>query len=305
MRTIESQTERRHVTFPLLAETGKLYRSRAALFVRIIVPAFVFGYLAIWWTGERASAIWQGGVRARYALPDWHVMVSSLGIRAAGFFGSWLLYCFAFAGICGAVRAIRFGQEPDAEECLNPVRERFGPLVLTSVVLLGMTCVALGLAFASSFAVVGLLLRMKILTSPLGVAARGAYAVIMLLWLAPVTWYALAVPASTLDRLPVRAALRRSSELTDDYVVALPTLMLESVACGYIAAISPWYLYSWIAPHVGVPEWGWWMLFAAGMICSLLVQPIMFVGFSLLYEGSAARESNARESEIRAGGAKQ
>ncbi len=95
--------------------------------------------------------------------------------------------------------------------------------------------------------------------------------------------FALAMPAVVLDNRPVKEAMFRSDELTEGKWSILAALLAKSLIGGYIAAMFPFWLVSWLSRYVVIGGYPRWLLDVASMACVAGIEPVMFVGFALLY----------------------
>lgn len=102
---------------------------------------------------------------------------------------------------------------------------------------------------------------------------------------------ALAVPAVVLDDCRVGQAMFRSEELTEGKWLALAALLAKSIIGGYVAAMAPFWVSSFIPVTVPLPPWFPWILTIASPMGVAVVEPAMFVGFALLYLKTSALNS--------------
>jgi len=72
-------------------------------------------------------------------------------------------------------------------------------------------------------------------------------------------------------------------KLTQGKWLTLAALLAKSLIGGYIAGMCPFWLASLIQFSAPPPSWFWWILTIASMIAVTVVEPTMFVGFTLLY----------------------
>jgi hypothetical protein len=91
------------------------------------------------------------------------------------------------------------------------------------------------------------------------------------------------VPALILDNYGLKDALRRSAQLTRGKWAILAALLFKSVAGGYIAGMLPFWLARFIPAAVQLPSWFGWFLIAASVALVSIVEPLMFIGFALIY----------------------
>jgi hypothetical protein len=80
----------------------------------------------------------------------------------------------------------------------------------------------------------------------------------------------------------------RSDELTKGKWSILAILLIKSVVGGYIAAFLPFWLARLLLSSVPLPPGFSWLLTAASVAAVTVVEPIMFIGFALLYVKTTA-----------------
>jgi hypothetical protein len=86
-------------------------------------------------------------------------------------------------------------------------------------------------------------------------------------------------------------SLFRSDELTQGKWIELASLLFKSIAGGYIAAYSPFWLSGFFLARVSLPSWFSWLLFALSIVGVSSVDIPMFVGFAALYAQPAIADS--------------
>jgi hypothetical protein len=95
--------------------------------------------------------------------------------------------------------------------------------------------------------------------------------------------FGLAMPAVILDDYRIAKAMFLSDELTKGKWPILAVLLFKSLVGAYIAGVAPFWLARWTLAGVSLPSWFPWLLTAVSMAAVTLVEPIMFIGFALLY----------------------
>src|SRR5207247_3410246 len=91
------------------------------------------------------------------------------------------------------------------------------------------------------------------------------------------------MPAIILDDYTVANALFRSDELTEGKWLTLAVLLFKCIVVGYVAALWPFWLAQWIPNTISLPAWFPWFLWIASVMAVAFVEPVMFIGFALLY----------------------
>jgi hypothetical protein len=207
---------------------------------------------------------------------------------------SWMVFSFAFGATCIAVEEIAAGFRPSAWRSLLNVRERLGPF-LRLCILLFVLMLAIGAASGLlSTGVFRVMHRWQMHPTSIviwvvsyGIAALG---------LLVLSRFALAVPAVLLDDCRVGQAMFRSDELTQRKWLTLAALLSKSLIGGYVAAMWPFWLASFVRVTAPLPSWFPWVLTLASILGVSVVEPTMFVGFALLYLKMSA--SRAAPSEV-------
>jgi hypothetical protein len=110
--------------------------------------------------------------------------------------------------------------------------------------------------------------------------------------------FALAMPALILDDYPVGKALFRSDELTERKWLTLAVLLSKSLVGGYIAGMMPFWLARFIPADISMPSWLPWVLTGASVGGVALVEPIMFIGFALMYVKAPAASSTSPQTQV-------
>ena len=83
----------------------------------------------------------------------------------------------------------------------------------------------------------------------------------------------------------------RSDKLNEGKWPILAALLAKSVIGGYVAAMWPFWLASFIRVAAPLPSWFPWSLTVASVIGVTVVEPTMFIGFALLYLKMSALEA--------------
>ncbi len=261
-------------------EVASLYHRNAWLFLKMLLPAAIFGYMALLLCTNRANEIGEHLPRGLAILEHKVELAEMTAYRWGGFAADWVLYCFAFAGMTVAVRKLAEGEPVEVEECFQPVRERLLPFLSLSFVLWMLTIAAcLTSVFVFSF------VRIQFLA-----VFRWAQHDALLLGFATmfpgllvVSRFGLALPALILEHCKVKQSFFRSDELTESCWTILALLLLESVGGSYLAFVLPQWLAGFAIAHGFVPWWMSWAALAVGLLAGILLQPHMLVGFALLH----------------------
>jgi hypothetical protein len=109
--------------------------------------------------------------------------------------------------------------------------------------------------------------------------------------------FSLAIPALLLDDLGLWRAIVYSYELTRSNWPILTVLLFKSVVGGYVAGMLPFWLARWIPANVNLPWWFGWSLTSASVCAVTLIEPVMFIGFALLYL-KTSEQSSAEATQL-------
>src|SRR5450759_450076 len=83
-------------------DVASLYHRNTWLFLKLLLPAALFGYLAVFLSTQKADDILRYISRGAI-LNHMTEVLESDAFRIGGFLLDWLIYCFAFSGIAVAV----------------------------------------------------------------------------------------------------------------------------------------------------------------------------------------------------------
>jgi hypothetical protein len=280
--TAPSIEPERMPSLTVLRGTVHLYHSNMALFLKLIAPAVVFGYIAIFVSQERATEI----IRHLPHGPEVQYHLIELGeiwvVRVGGWLVSWLVYCFAFAGISVAVEQVDLGKAVTAAACFMPARRRLGALLRAGVLLFGGLLLLTGISMLASACVliwIAPALHFQ-LSSSASFALGSGFALLAFL---VISRFGLAIPALVLDDCGVAKSIFVSDEMTQGRWACLAVLLVESVGGSYLASVLPFWVAFAVAGNTPVPHWVPWFLDGLAIIGAALLVPNMLIGFALLY----------------------
>ncbi|HEX3740820.1 MAG TPA: hypothetical protein VHV29_14055 [Terriglobales bacterium] len=268
-------------TGKFLEEVLVLYRRNRRVFISLILPAVVIGYVSVLLARSEARSM------ARQLHPDlgnYALGIASLKIQAissAGYFVSWMAFCASFAAICFATERTVAGFAVSVRDVFVAVWERFGDFLKLSFLLLlifvGLEVMFLGGLLWTVVWLSGRLGYSRYLDIPILVSALTGVLLLIL------SRFALAMPALVLDDYEAGCAIFRSDELTRGKLSILASLLFKSVVGGYIAGMLPFWLARWIPANINLPWWFGWSLTIASVCAVTMIEPVMFIGFALLY----------------------
>lgn len=264
-----------------VTEVLRTYHSHFWLFFKITAPAVIISTIAIV-TGRN-----EGRELARHLPRGFELLAHRTEIleiwlaNLSAYLVSWVAFSFAFGAICIAVEETAAGFTPSARHSLLNVRERLGPFLRLSLLLFVLVLVAEAASGLSATGAFWALRQWHVHLSRFLIAAI-SYGVASLALLV-LSRLSLAVPAVILDDCRVGQAMFRSDELTQGKWLTLAALLAKSVIGGYVAAMCPFWLASFVRVTAPFPAWLPWILTVASVIGVTVVEPTMFVGFALLY----------------------
>jgi len=276
-----------------VAQVLRVYHVHFWLFVKLTVPAVVAGYFAVTLCRQEGHEIARHLPRGIDVLEHRIEILEIWFVNLAGWLGSWMAFSTSFAAICSVVRRIESGDPPSVSDALADLRHNLGPFVRLMFLLFGLCLLAFGIPM-SLFTGILLLefwrrLHLGGLTfSLLSVGFTGIGLLVL-------TRFALAVPAVVLDGYRIRSAMFRSDELTEGKWPILAALVSKSLIGGYLAAVAPFWLASWILRDTPLPYGFPWILTVVSMGAVTVVEPTMFIGFALLYLRTSAMPSPPSE----------
>ncbi len=263
-------------TTEFLGRVTRLYRDHFWLFIILIAPATVLGYVVQIVRRDISQSLLRSYLQGAITSQDFLLQVTVIG--QAAYIISWLVFCIAFALICSGVARIFEGLFPTPFECFQELVHRKWKFSRTAMLLYvifvgGLTIT--GLMITAFWALLPSVMR--------GVQGQaivyGLGAIVALL----ASRLALAIPAVILDDKSVRQAIFLSDELTAGKWTILVALLCKSVVGGYIAGMLPFWVASWTDAEVSP-----WLLRITSAAAASIVEPLMFIGFSLLYVKATA-----------------
>jgi hypothetical protein len=259
-------------------EVLRFYQGHFWLFVKLIAPAVIIGYVAVMMGRSGGQEI------ARHLPRDLELLAHRTEIleiwlaNFVGLFVSWMAFCFSFGAICSAVGQIAAGDVPSASDCFAEVRGRVGSFLRLSTLLFSLGLVAVAGAGLLDNAVFWTFHQRQAHPSFFMIKVV-SYLFAGLAFLV-LSRFGLALPALILDNCRVGQAMFRSDKLTERKWLILAILLAKSLVGGYVAGMFPFWLAGWIWAYVHLPLRFLTVASIAGVIA---VEPFMFIGFALLY----------------------
>jgi hypothetical protein len=272
-----------HATGDFIAEVIRVYHGHFWLFIKFVAPAVVLGYIAVQMGRNEVREIARHLPRG-FEFRSYQTFVIEIWLATlASYLASWMVFCFLFGGICSATRQIDKGTVPSPWACFGGVRENLGSLTRLSLLLFFLVLLALA---AANLLGLGLLWAMHLHGAhfsffTIGVISYALGGLILLV----VSRFALAIPALILDNCGVGQSMFRSDELTEGKWLTLAILLAKSLIGGYVAGMFPFWLARWLSADVWFPPW---LLRGASVAAVTVIEPVMFIGFALLYIRTSA-----------------
>jgi hypothetical protein len=125
-----------------IRDVASLYHRNTWLFLKMLLPAAIFGYLTLYLCTTRANEIGLALPRGLAILDHKTELFEMTAYRWAGFVADWMFYSFAFGAMTVAVRKLSDCELVEVEDCYQPVRERLLPFLSLSFFLLLITYLA-------------------------------------------------------------------------------------------------------------------------------------------------------------------
>jgi len=272
-----------------VAEVLRTYHIHFWLFFKITAPAVIISTIAIIAGRNEVREISRHLPRGFELLAHRTEILEIWLTNFSAWIVSWMAFSFVFGATCIAVEESVAGFTPSAWHSLRNVRERLGPFVRLCLLLFVLVLVAEAASMLLGAGVFWVLHQWQVHPTGLLIAVV-SYGVVGIMVLV-LSRFALAVPAVLLDDCSVGQAMFRSDKLTQGKWLTLAALLAKSIIGGYVAAMCPFWLASFIRVTMPLPSWFPWILTVASIIGVTAVEPTMFVGFALLYLKMSALDS--------------
>ena len=270
-------------SWTLLHQVYILYREHHRKFAAITIPAALFAAFAISVCHTEGAYLASRAPKGLEILYHRWQYAQILGVGAMGFFLPWFFGCFAFAATATVVRNL-LSQE-DGQVDIGDGYARARECILPILLFSALTFLIVALGFTAGTWLGG---NVMVRISNHHVSRFAYWMVALAGWLlaiAFVTRYALALPSIVHKKVGALQAMRSTVALTEGYDGYLFLLAMESfvgtIVASYAAAFFVMLLLQ-RAPLIESP-WSEWIIIVAAVLASALVEPPMFIGFSLLY----------------------
>ncbi|MBZ5657520.1 MAG: hypothetical protein LAO56_19815 [Acidobacteriia bacterium] len=278
-----------HRVGPFVTEVLHVYHNQFWLFVKLIAPAVIVGYIAVVIGRHEVQEIARHLPRGVEALEHKTEMVEMFLVNQIEYLVSWLAFCISFGAICSAVQQIETGMTPSFQNSFAAVRQKTRSFLRLSLLLYFILLPAVVAASLLFWGVVWFARQRHVHLSHFTIQLV-SFTIIGLALLV-FSRFGLAMPAFILDSCGVAQAMFRSDELTENKWLTLAALLAKSLVGGYVAGMCPFWVASWIPASVSLPVWFPWVLRVASVAAVIVVEPPMFIGFALLYIRMSATSS--------------
>jgi hypothetical protein len=262
-----------------VAEVLQVYRTQFGIFFRLTAPAVLLSYVVVTAARFEIRNITRHLFRQNFNPLSLRIEFIEMPlINLAAYLASWLFFSIMFAAICSTVDQIRKGRTPSAAISLSAVRTRLGPFLGLSTLLFVFCVVLFGLSGVLFWGVSRFSHRLLFHLGQLEfwIISYGTAFLAMLL----LSRFALAIPAVVLDECRVGQSLFLSDELTEGGWLILAALLAKSLIVGYVAGMLPFWIRVWAWGAVQIPVI---VAEAMSVVAVSVVEPVMFIGFALLY----------------------
>lgn len=261
-----------------VAAVLSLYHKHFWLFVGIMAPAVLVGYIAVVSSGHAGREIARQLPRGFGFADHFGQILEIWFLNLAGYLTSWMALSFSFGATCTALGETAVGRMPSVRGCFIHLRERIGSILGVSLLLFVLLLVALAAAGLLALSILWILRQVEYRPSIFAIQGFSFSCVTLALLIFSRLW--LAVPAVVFDNCGMWQAIFRSDEVTEGKWGILAILLVKSVLGGYIAGKIPFWLMVQIWPYVQLP---WWVPTVASIAAVTIIEPFMFIGFGLLY----------------------
>ena len=282
-------------TGEFIEEVLRFYHRNRWSFMKLIFPAVVVGTITVIWGRHESHEI------SRHLHREGGILRPQVGIIEIGmatwgsYLVSWMAFCFAFGAICSAVEQVHAGFEASIRDSVAAVHEQLGPFLRLSLIMWVVLMTVVVIAALAGTAIFSVIDSYVGHPGSLGlrVLSFGLFGVIALI----LSRFGLAIPALVLDDYRLWRAIIRSGQLTRGNWPILAVLLFKSIVGGYVAGMLPFWLARLIPASINLPSWFSWVLTGASIAAVTVVEPIMFIGFALLYLKTSA-PSRVGEAQV-------
>ena len=220
-----------------VGEVLSFYHDHFWLFVKLIAPAVIVGYVAVVMGRNEGQEIARHLPHGLELLGHQTEIPEIWFANFIGYFVSWMAFCFSFGAICSAVGQIAAGAAPPASDCFAEVRGRVGSFLRLSTLLFSLALVAVAGTGLLDGAVFWIFHQRH--AHPSFFIIRVVSFLFASLALLVLSRFGLALPALILDNCRVSQAMFRSDELNRGKVAH---------SCNSSGEVTGWGLRCWDVP---------------------------------------------------------
>jgi hypothetical protein len=207
-------------------------------------------------------------------------VAAAMAVRFGSYFISWLLGCFALAGIATVVNNLD-GEDIDSvwrHDSHQRAREHFGGLVLAAL----FTFCSFGAGIAVEEFVISSVIRL-VGWSHFARFNYGVSFACVVVVASIVCWLGISIPLIVTGNIGAWAALKKSVELSNGYEGALFWLVVQSGVGSLVAGYATYYGLKLLFPiDLQYTLWYGWLVYIVAVLAGAAVEPPLFIGFSLL-----------------------
>lgn len=286
--------EKTHIRGPqavsgFVGEVLRTYHGHFWLFFKITAPGVLIGTVGILAARNESREILRHLPRGAEMLTHHTQILKMSLVNLSGWIVSWMAFSCVFGATCIALEESVSGFLPLAWRSFLHIREAWGAFLRLSLVLFMLALLAVVVAMLLGMGVILMLyqwsgLHTRLWTTVVSFGLSGSAFLVL-------SRFALAIPAVLLDDCGVAQAMYRSVRLTQGMWLTLAALLAKSLIGGYVAGMMPFWLASYLPVTASLPSWFPWILTVLSIIGVTVVEPTMFVGFSLLYLKASALDS--------------
>ncbi|HTR23803.1 MAG TPA: hypothetical protein VMI10_07445 [Terriglobales bacterium] len=258
-----------------IAEVIDVYGRHFWFFFKLTLPAVALSWLVGVVSDVPVKAIlrqvMQGRPDGRYGIYVFEGEIISL----SRYLITWIVFSLLFGALCSATRTIESGATPSVHGSVDAVRARLRPLFRVSLLLCGITAVVICIGGLAERGLFWAVYRFNLHPPLTTLISYGIISAALLI----LSRFGLAIPAALLNCCSAWQSVFRSDELTESKWLILVALLAKSVIGGYLAGMSPF----WLARLLNLQLPSRWILPLASVAAVSAVEPILFIGFTLLY----------------------
>jgi hypothetical protein len=274
-----------------------VYHNQFWLFLKLMTPAVVVGYIAVTLGRSQANGMMRGIVPGSEVHTHIFLVFVAALVRIGSYLVSWVCSCWSFAAICNVIFRARTGSNSSFSESFFSIRDRTGTFLRVSCLLFVVFGVSMAAASMGSVGIVWALRHYH--AHPTHLQFQVISWTCAGLALLMLSRFGLAIPVVVLEDCTMAQSMFRSNELTQGKWLMLTILTGKFLVGGYVAAMSPYWVVAIIPVTLGLPSWFGNILSLASVFNVSLIELFLFIGFTLMYlQSSASSFSHANTSAL-------